>query len=749
MGRISLTRIINDKVMKDLGSGKGKWLDQKFQVRTMGRLRRLCMYYAPRLFMPRKNRAAVRRLYRSLSDYKIGHKPLGHKRAALLLAKADLVDIVKNGTLLDIRPKALLDKERLATVIESSDKTDDVLMEELAPSLPAELGKKRRRSPSLNRTDSIDGSAPAKRVRTSQPDSAAVTRQSPTPSGGRAGMATGTDNKENIRPNSQPAWGRTDTPSPSAVYPDTENSRKRKKRSFEETPPIARQIASQTDETLGYEEKLFDRVKGQYCKTTKQYEVLRNAFFSLNDFEKELNDDDFVKLVTNGTLSEFNEDLLLSWENDHYRREAADIMVRLGKRAAPLAAPLQPTPAPVSKKPVPYASWCSKQSSYNPLVYALRVTKDDTCVEEGFIEGELTTFVAGKLQSDFNMTVNESVTAARALLQDLDVNPGDEKTVTYGQIAAIGLKVRAVGGEHLNKHPKVVVKPPVTPGLASELPQNIQDSPEHVRVYEQLKNISLVDKAEFVALYGALPPQVLTDDLFPYQLEVYNWLKSSGEFSRGDFAKSIQQGLLNSGITTELLKARDAGERPENWARKVKYSFYSPPATGPASSATGTQKQVREPVDTVEMKPGAAPSAPGRLPSINYLLNRKGMPNFGCTCYFNSACQQLSLAIPPETMRELANKPIPDKHAATIRDEFIALMNLINGEYPGVKTRQQHQALEQQFSAAEARLLNACYQHGQQVPGSLFREILPHNRLGRLGQEDAAQFLWPSVTPLN
>ena len=754
MSRITPSEIINSKTLTELNAGKGKWLDEKFQVRTMGRFWRLCMHYAPRLFMPRKNKTAVRRLYKSLSSYKIGHKPMGFKRAALLLAKAELVDIVQKGQRLDIKPKALLDKERLDTVINSSDKSDDVLMDELSSSLPSKLlGQKRKRSSSLSRMESIAGPTPAKHAKTDPPNSGPVARP---PLNNIENIPRPTSPEERkilkptlVRTRSQTNPLKTLSP-PKVVNPPLIPVPQRKP---EEITPIYQQVASQTDEASRYEDKLFNRVNGRYCQNREQYAVLRNAFFALNDFEKALNDEDFVTLVTNGALYEFNEDLLLSWEDDHYRREAADMMVKLGKRPAPAISPstLTSPPAPIAKKAVPYAHWCRRENSFSPLVYALRVTKSDTCIEEGFIKGALTTFIADKLQSDFNMTIDESVHTARALLQALNLNPGDEKTVTYGQISSIAARIKVVGDKHLEQRPKITVKQPPASKLASELPQNIQNSPEHARVYEQVRKTKLADKAEFIALYEALDPRVLTNDLFPYQLAVYNWLKSSGEFSRDDFVKCIQQGLLNSGITTQLLKARDAKERPENWSRKVKDSFYSPPKARAATSSpamgtqvnqpgTRAQSRTREHINTVEMRPEAAPSPLSKLPSIDYLLNRKGMPNFGCTCYFNSVCQQLSLAIPPDTMEELATKPIPDKYASNIRDEFIKTTALINDEYPGIQTRQQDEALKQRFKSAQTRLLNACYEHGQHVPGSRFRATLPHNRLEHLDQEDASEF---------
>ena len=817
MSRITLSKIINTQALRELDGGNGKWLDEQFRVRTMSRFWRICMRYAPRLFMPRQNKAAVRRLYKNLSSYQISRKPMGPKRAALLLAKAGLVDIVKKGKRLDIKPKALLDKQKLDTMIESSDKNDDVLMDEISSPLPTELlGQKRRRSPGLSRTDSIEGPTPAKQKKTSTTEPQPVIGQTPrhplkerdnipSPPPGMSPLPRSVPDKENSRPlpnvpSGQRPTEKMDTTPPPVENRGTGHHRKRKNMpspttreepsvsiqrkiaippknrrrnktrpleplssprvmspplrpvpQSEEITPIFQQVASQTDEVSRYEDKLFGRVKGRYCQNPEQYAVLRNAFFSLNDFEKELNDEDFVKLVTNGTLYEFNEDLLLSWEDDHYRREAAEIMVKLGKRTAPLPTAPAPMPAPVTKKTVPYAFWCARENSFDPLVYALRVTKSDTRVEDGFIKEVLTSYVADKLQSDFNMTVDESAPAARALLQDLGLKPGDEKTATYGQISSINARIKVVGGKHLEKRPRVTVKQPPAPKLASELPQKIQDSPEHARVYEQVRKEKLVDKAEFIALYETLDPRVLTNDLFPYQLAAYNWLKSSGEFSREDFVKGIQQGLFNSGITTQLLKTKDAKEEPVNWSKKVKDSFYPPPAAARPTTQpvvdtpvnqpeTRARRQAREHINAVEMRPEAHPSPAARLPALQYLMNRKGMPNFGCTCYFNSVCQQLSLAIPPETMTALATKQIPDKYAATVRDEFINLMNLVNGEYPDVKTRQQHQALEQRFATAQARLFNACHQHGQHVPGSRFRATMPHNRLEQLDQEDSSEF---------
>ena len=718
--------LVPANTLESFNPDDGQWMDDSFNTHYMWGITRSICEILPSLFMPRSNCTAVTQLHERLAKCRIQDKPIGSRRAALVLAHANLATVSVNGGNFQVTAKTILSREKLDAVCESSGKTEETLMEELSFSLPSnvqELLGKRKRTASFDHPHS---------------DSVTTKRQNQ-------------NTHEFFTPRRYTAPPRQPTT---------------------KTPPTHKT----TSASLAHEDGLFARVKGRYCVDQAHYGFLRSIFFTFQDFEPDLNDDDFVKLIKAGSIADINSDLTTSWDREIFHKEARELMVKLGKSPTVTAKPHThkiPKTQPITstpKKVVHYLEWSSQVQSYNPLVYILKNTNQNTCIEPDFIKGSLVPYLANKFQTDYSMPLPDANRKALELLREIHIHPGNEDQLTYGQVVQIGWKAMQAGITYLEKHPKVPVKTSSIPEEFYGFPGDIQQSPEQLQTFVSLSKAGLISKEEYISLYQKLEGRILVNDQFPYQLQAYNWLKSSGQYSQADFVTSIKQGLCNSDIIQQLLKAKSNRESAAIWAEKLKNSAYQSPGIIPASPPPEKPSRITRPTGRytsskynpsarspkirrtvrgsarrtnraaatgLESKPSA--STVSTLPSIEHLLNRKGLVNFGCTCYFNSACQQLSLAIPPETLAAIAGKTIQNKDAHSIRDAFVDLMHLVNREYLNA-TRQQERSRQQDLITAQTRLLTACYQHGQNNPGSKFRTLLPHTQLNRLGQEDSSEF---------
>ena len=723
MPSIKAGNLVQRTTLSAFHRGDGKYLDKNFRLKRMWRLRRILCRIAPRLFLPASTHDTVVQLKKKLADYKIDKVPIGEANAEEILTRSGVARKIGDS----LTATTIMDRTQLDRICETS---------------AAVLGKRKRSSSQ----DNIENRPPA-------PKRGLVTERQPIPKKqSRTGRPVDwkplTPQQLNLRakstrsrPETPPVVDMEVDPVTTAPPPQIRpvaNAVKRK------PAPVYHQVEPPSQQTIDYENKIFDQLDNRYCPDQDRFHFLRSFYFSLQDLEPELNDQDFVKLVNKGSFNEIESDLMRSWDYEVYKEEAVELMKSLKKKpqhtiTPPEQKPIQPSVKAPSKKIVTYRGWSQKAGSQHALLYVLRNTSKDTRIESHFIENHLTPFIMEKLQADYAVPQAEVKVMANGILGELEIHPGSESTIKYGQIQQLAGRIKRTGARYRAQHPVPEVKEAPLPKVVSQLPQTMQEDPSIAHAYAELNREKLTNSGDFIHFYQQLGKRAVSNDQFRYQLEVFKWLQSSGQFSREDFVKTMQQGLCHSVILDRLLMAKAKDERPADFARQIKNSMYTPPPT-----ATASQQRI-QPVNpplttmaTQNLVSNKRTQATG-LPSLNYLMTRRGMPNFSNTCYFNSVCQQLAMAIPAQTLAAVAEKPIQDKYARDIRDAFVPLINLVNTQYTETMTRQQEYERQQQFAQAQANLLHACHAHGQHHPGSKFRMLLPHTDLSQLGQQDASE----------
>ncbi|OED40310.1 hypothetical protein ACH42_16840 [Endozoicomonas sp. (ex Bugula neritina AB1)] len=374
------------------------------------------------------------------------------------------------------------------------------------------------------------------------------------------------------------------------------------------------------------------------------------------------------------------------------------------------------------KETLTYAQWSADKKSHSPIAYALKCIDLQRPMEPDTITFRLMPFISERLQSKYIMPLREAEEAAKQILITLKLQPGSEAQAKKRQLLDISWELTKLGRAYLKKHPlpQKVDLPPITiPTEAWKLPKELQYTDLMV-AFGKLHKAKLVSHDEFVALYQALPGKTLIDSHFEQQMEVYQWLKTTDKFTRSHFIDGIRANKLSPDIVKQLLQNKASGANPADHLEQL----ITTPILTPAAFRELARHKAQQ-----QMLPPVQPSG-SQLTSFRELLHRPGMENFGNTCYFNSACQQLSLSIPSAVRNTLRTKPMNPESDA-IRNVFCTLMDLLTT--PDQKN-QQHQ------SHVQKELLQACFRYGKKHPESDISKMIKSSDVSRLSQEDAAEF---------
>ena len=510
-----------------------------------------------------------------------------------------------------------------------------------------------------------------------------------------------------------------------------------------------------TDNKQAREQALFQKVKGSGCKTEADFQTQLSLFQMMQGFKPELDlQKDFPVLVKKGVYFGIDEELTQSWDYDQYQALAEESMVKVGRKKAspnPLTPstktntpPTQPLFSQPAAKPVlSYAKWSASQRSYNPLAYALACSSHGSTMEPNTIAERLKPFVTEKLQKDYVMPLSEVETTTDRIFNNLGLKPGNEKQVVYRQVFNISREIRREGGAYLSAHPlPQKVEPPVKPipDVAWTLPKELHNK-EDMIAFGELHKAKLVTKDEYVELCHYLPSKTMVTPDFKLQMEAYKWLKGTGHFTRSHFVEAMREGIFSPDIARQLLKQKHSKADPNKLASKlivkplVTPDALTPPVSQPAQRAQASrarpvyrQQSVQQPEIAVVVKPAGQ-----KLAGIQALRRHPGMENFSNTCYFNATCQQLSFAIPPETVTALRAKKMKNPEADSVRDAFCELMTMLTNPRPN-RNNQIRQ------SNVQKQLLNACYNYGLSHPDADISKVVKSPNVERLTQEDASDF---------
>ena len=525
----------------------------------------------------------------------------------------------------------------------------------------------------------------------------------------------------------------------SALRRETPNKKSPKPAAQPKTA-LQQQLESTSADRRAQEKKLFKQVRNRSCNTEEEFQAQLSLFQMMQGFQPELDlKTDFPILVKKGTYAGIDSETTQSWDHQMYRGLAEESIEKVGKRLAPKSAPSTTSSNTTAsqKKVLPFAQWSTNKRSHHPMAYALACTSAGSVMEPGTIAGRLMPFVAEKLQKDYVMPLKDVEAATVKIFNKLGLNPGTETEAVYGQVSQIARELRAEGGAYLKAHP--LPKKPETPiksipDVAWTLPEGLHNR-NYMIAFGELHKAKLVTRDEFVELYNYLPGKAMVSPEFKQQLEVYKWLKGTGRFTRNHFVEGMRAGVFPPEIVRQLLEQKKKKTDPNNLVSKLivepvvtAAAFERPkpvhrhpaPATQPVQRHQRTQKL---PVDAI-VKPAGQ-----RLAGIQALRRHPGMENFSNTCYFNSTCQQLSFAIPPETIAALRVKPMTDRDANAVRSAFCELMTMLSAPNQNDQVRQ---------SNVQRQLLNACYHYGLNHPDSDIRKVVKSDDPARLSQEDAS-----------